>query len=282
MPSYQEQDPWLAAVVDRQSGRNLLDPSNPKPLLVNIQAARPVRFTLQLVNGPGAGIDLAISADEPWLEAETNRLTLNRGEHGDCLLIAKPGWDTEFANILFFWEGVETTLCQSVMVRQQLAATRDPLQRAGAPATGTARRTLDSAKRDKALQTLEAFIDGCGGPDKFIDLDEEHQIFRKGGNEGLPLVEIESLLNQKCIEGGWTRQTRLTERLTALLHEATQDDGVIDEQEYERVLNFAVRRRMPRKDADEHCVTLVLNNGWKVKESLRNKWFTKKRKQFGL
>lgn len=276
-----EKDPQLAAVVDKQSRRNLLDPSDPNPLEVDTTGGSPVRFALELTNGPEGLINLAVSADEPWLEAESNRMTLVGGESGDCIFRAKPDGDSEFANVVFSWEGASKTHMQPVLIRRKLAGAGSAQagQSAGAQSGGP---PPPSPGRAEAVRSLTTFIDACGGPDKFIDIEEEYKIFRKGGMLELSLSEIESILNRRCGEGGWTRQSRLTEKLTAMLEEATKDDGVIDKQEYEHILNFAVKRLMPRRDADEHCITLILNNAWKAKEGMLDKWFTKKRKQYGL
>jgi hypothetical protein len=278
-----EKDPQLAAVVDKQSRRNLLDPANPNPLEVDTSLGSPIRFALEVANGPEGLINLAVSADEPWLEAESNRVTLVGGEKGDCVFRAKPDGNSEFANIIFSWEGNTKTHMQPVLIRRKLAASSsgDSSHSESQDSRHTVPSTQKPARAD-AIRNLTTFIDACGGPDKFIDIDEEHKIFRKGGMLELSLSETESILNRRCGEGGWTRQSRLTEKLTAMLNEATKDDGVIDKQEYEHILNFAVKRLMPRRDADEHCVTLILNNAWRAKEGILDKWFTKKRKQYGL
>lgn len=269
-------DPQLVGVVDKKSKRNLLDPSNPNPLEIDLSGGNPVRFELEILNGPEGLIELAISADESWLEPESQRLTLLGGEKGNMVCKAKPGSDTRFANLLFSWEGNDQTLCQSVMVFQS------GVKEEGSGPQRPPEPPPKPKKRQEALDSLTAYIMGCGGVDKFIDVDEENKIFRKGGALELSFSEVESLLNLKCSEGGWTRQNRLTEKLTAMLREATKDDGAIDKQEFEHVLNFAIKRRMPRRDAIEHCVTLILDNAWKAKEGMFDKWFSKLRKQCGL
>ena len=279
-----EKDPQIAAVVDKATGRDLLDASNPNPLSIDLTGGKVLRFELGIKNGEEGLIDLAISADEVWLAPEKNRLTLVGSENGAIVFEATPEGDNDFANILFSWEGINQSLCQSVMVMRRRKEPQETASASGqtaapaSPAAPSPRR----AKRTQAVEVLKKFIDGCGGPDKFIDVEEEYKIFRKGGELELTLTEVESILNRCCGDGGWTRQTRLTEKLTAMLHEATKDDGVIDKNEYDHILSFAVKRLMPRKDADEHCVTLILDNAWKVKEGVFDKWFTKKRKQYGL
>ena len=268
----EEKNPQIAGVVDKQSRRNLLE--SPEPLIVEIPAGKPTRIVLEIKNGQKGLIDLAITSDETWLQPETSRMTLVGGESGDCVLSITPEGDTEYANLQLSWEGIEQTRCNYVMV----------LRRApDAPPSGPAPRGPRKPKpMSETVRALQKFIDGCGGPDKFIDTDEENRIFRKGGSLELSATQTESVLNRRCAEGGWTRQYRLSEKLTAMLHEATKDDGVIDQQEFDHIVNFAVKRFMPRKDAAEYCVTLILDNNWKAKESMLNKWFTKLCKQFGL
>lgn len=277
-PDLLEQDPELDGVVDKQSQRNLL--KDTVPLAVDTVPGKPLRIILEIRNGQKGLIDLAITSDEGWLQPEISRLTLVGGESGDCVLSITPEGDTEYANLLLSWEGIERTRCDSVMVVRKAPDAPPP----GPKPTGP--EPPPDRPRDKpmseAVRALEKLIDGCGGPDKFIDTDEENRIFRKGGSLELSATQTESVLNRRCADGGWTRQYRLSEKLTAMLHEATKDDGVIDQQEFDHIVNFAVKRFMPRKDAAEHCVTLILDNNWEAKESMFNKWFTKLCKQFGL
>lgn len=278
----EEKDPRLAGVIDKQSQRNLL--TDPNPLLVDVSEGNEVRFSVRVDNGAEGVIDLAISSDQPWLQPETSRLMLLGSESGDCIVLAKPGGDTEYANLLLSWEGAQQTLGQSVMVMRTVAAKKTTSSdETNAGDEKEHKRDEKKHKRAEAIKTLVRFIEGCA-PDKFIDYDEEQQIFRKGGALELSTTEVESILHRLCTEGKWTRQTRLTEKLTAALNEALQDDGLIDKKEYEQVVNFAVKRLMPRRDADEHCVTLILDKGWKrfVKQGMFNKWFDKKLEQFGL
>ncbi|MDA7928930.1 hypothetical protein N9B54_03120 [Mariniblastus sp.] len=272
----EEKDPQLVAVIEKDSQNNLL--IEPTPMTVDLSEGKGVRFSLRVENGPEGLINLAIDSDQPWLQAEANRMTLVGGESGDCILLAKPEGDSEYANLMLSWEGTQETLSASFMVMRKLADGGSDGDGNPLPPSGNVE------SRDQAIKSLERFVDGCGGNDKFIDYEEEQKIFRKGGMLELALKEVESILNRRCAEGGWTRQTRLTEKLAAMLHEATQDDGLIDQKEYEHVVNFAVQRLMPRRDADEHCITLILDKGWArlIKQGIMNKWFDKKRKQYGL
>lgn len=273
-----EQDPELDGIVDKQSRRNLLE--NPRPLTVDTSSGKPSRIVLEIRNGEKGLIDLAISSDETWLQPEASRLTLVGGESGDCALSIAPEGDTEYANLILAWEGIERTCCDSIMVLRKVPGATPP----GSKQTGSEKSPAGPGEKpiSEAVQTLKQFINSCGGPDKFIDKNEEDCIFRKGASLGLSVTQTESVLNRQCAQGGWTRQYRLSEKLTAMLHEATKDDGAIDQQKFDRIVNFAVRRCMPWKDATEHCVTLILDNNWKAKESFLKKWFTNLCKEFRL
>ena len=134
----------------------------------------------------------------------------------------------------------------------------------------------------EAVRKLLLFIDGCGGHDKFLDREEEQSIFRKGGELELSLDEIEKLLDDRAHQHGWTRQSKLTAELTQRLEQATDNDGAIDRHEYDQIIDYAVGRKMRRKDAEEHCLTLILDNRWRPQEKLFDKWFRRKVKQYGL
>lgn len=277
----------MAAIVDKASKRNLLDPTNPVPMQVNLAGGKPVRFALEIRNGDAGLIDLAISSDEDWVQPEQSRLTLVGGESGECIFSAQPRGESEFANLLFSWEGITKTLCQSVMIQRSglTSAGVDAARKTGVDPSKPAPIGLNPDEKKAAIRTLIEFIKDRGASDQFIDHDEEQEIFRKGGDLGLAVSDTESVLNRLCSESGWTRQTRLTEKLTALLHEATKDDGVIDHQEFDHIVNFAVKRMMPRRDAEEHCVTLILDNAWKAKKSwlpFKKGWFDELREKHGL
>jgi hypothetical protein len=272
---FDDKDPQLQAVIDKQSLRNLLDPSNPNPLVVDTRGGKAVRFAIQVANGPEGLINLKIASDQPWLQPEANHLTLVGGERSDLIVSAGHDGQGEFAQLSFSWEGTKSTLSQSVLVQRQVPA-------------GTAKGSAGPqpglpSDREERIKKLNKFIQGCGGKDKFIDYKEEQRVFAKGGDLEFSLNETEALLNKQCTEGGWTRETRLRETLAAQLVEATKDDGVVDKAELDAAVNFAVRRNMPRRDALELCVTIMLDKNLRPKKN----WFGKSviddyRKTFGL
>jgi serine/threonine protein kinase len=153
-----------------------------------------------------------------------------------------------------------------------------------APAQSTIRtpavtsRIDATAERERDLQRL---IDGCGAVDSFFASEEENHLFRAATAIGSSLEEIEAALARTCRERGWTRQTELSKELAAKLGEAAGRDA-IDQAEFDSIVSFAVKRKMPRSAALEHCVTLVLDNGWPVKEGLFDKWFARLCRHYGL
>jgi hypothetical protein len=281
----EELDAQLATIVDKASGRNLLDPTDPKPLSINVGSGDTVRCSLQIQNGQQGLIDLAIASDQAWLRPETPHLTLVGGEMGECTIATNDKGVGELASLLFSWEGAERTLSRPVTIMRNVTGVR-PDTASESDASSRPSAAAEQAHLQQAVKKVEKVIEGYGGPDKFVDYDEEQQIFRKGGEHELANAQVEAILHRMCSEGGWTRQTRLTEKLTALLNEATKDDGVIDKGEFEHVIGIAVRRKMPRLDAIAHCVTLVLDHRdrFKVKQGFMKggPWFDDLKKQCGL
>jgi hypothetical protein len=136
MSELMEIDPRLVAVRDKESGRNLLDPSDPNPLTIDTSEGRPVRFELIVENGPEGLMELTITSDEPWLKSEKNKLTLVGGEKDRCILTAAPEGESEFAILLFTWQGAKGPLSASVMLMRKMqtarpAVTPRPKQQSG-------------------------------------------------------------------------------------------------------------------------------------------------------
>jgi hypothetical protein len=133
-----------------------------------------------------------------------------------------------------------------------------------------------------AVQALERFIDGCAGMDRYFDVDEEQAIFRKGGELGLELDDVVAIIDRRCEANGWMRHSQLTEQLKQMLAQLAQDDGSISHREFDRLIRHAVDCRMPRRRAEEHCLTLMLDHGWRAKEPFWDRWFTRRCQKYGL
>ncbi|MEQ8786834.1 MAG: serine/threonine-protein kinase [Pirellulaceae bacterium] len=139
-----------------------------------------------------------------------------------------------------------------------------------------------TSQQQAALAKLRRFVEGCGGPDKFLSDEEEQSIFRRGGELDLAYSDVEKLLDAYCDDNQWTRHSQLTRQLTEQLQAAALSRDAIDQTEYEQIIGYAVARRMPRKLAEEHCLTLMLDNGWRAKQGIFDRWFDRKRRQYGL
>ena len=122
-------------------------------------------------------------------------------------------------------------------------------------------------------QKLYRIIEAAGGPDKYIDAEEEKEIFSKADSMDIWEGQVEAMLNHRCKEHGWTRENEIVYYLRVMLAEATKDDGVIDKKEFDHIVGFAVAVRMPRKDAIRRCCGLIRQGGWKTQGEglLRNK-----------
>ena len=125
-------------------------------------------------------------------------------------------------------------------------------------------------------QKLYKIIDGAGGPDKYIDKVEEQDIFAEADKLGIWDGQAEAMLNHRCKKHKWTREKEITYYLRVMLEEATKDDGLIDDGEFDHIVGFATAVRMPRKDAIRICVQLVREGGWETKNKgilKKNDWF---------
>ncbi len=137
-------------------------------------------------------------------------------------------------------------------------------------------------RRSPACDELYKIIEGRGTPDKFIDIDEEDEIFRKGGDLRLSSKDVEEVLSQMCRQEGWVRQRRLSDELAAQLQISAANDAAIQQDCFDTAVRYAVKQGMRRKLAIEECLTLILNNDWEVQELDDNLWYSKKLAQYGL
>jgi hypothetical protein len=67
-----------------------------------------------------------------------------------------------------------------------------------------------------------------------------------------------------------------------MLEELAREDGLIDRREFDRLVRSAIREKMPRRQAEEHCLTLMLDHRWRAKEPFWNRWFTRRCRKYGL
>jgi hypothetical protein len=125
-------------------------------------------------------------------------------------------------------------------------------------------------------KTMYLYIESRGKVDKYIDADEEQEIFNKAQDLGIWQGQAEAMLNHRCKQFGWTRESEVSRYLKVMLEEATKDDGEIDKKEFDHIIGFAVAVRMPRKDAIRICCEIVRQAGWKTASSgllKKQNWF---------
>ncbi len=130
------------------------------------------------------------------------------------------------------------------------------------------------------LASLRREIDGFGGPDKYIDADEEAQVFEQAKSLGIERPTAEALLNQMCLDGGWTREQEIVNDLQDLLDEAGRR-GAISKGDFEHCVNYAVSMNMPRRDAMECSVRYIKSRSLTIKKGWIGKnWFEEIRRQY--
>lgn len=141
--------------------------------------------------------------------------------------------------------------------------------------------TALSEMKQLAFESLHRFINSRGISDKFIDFDEEQEIFRKGGDLELTVDEVNEVLRHKCSDQGWFRQKTIIEEVATTLEAAVSDGGLIEKQQFDEAVAHAVRQKMPRKAAIESCLELMLNNAWEANQD-DDSWFQKRLERAGL
>jgi hypothetical protein len=131
------------------------------------------------------------------------------------------------------------------------------------------------------IETIRKQIEAAGGPDRYIDEQEEKEIYQKGEGLGVDRATVEALLNQMCRDHRWTRELDVVPDLYDQLEEATKDDGVIDQKEFEHCVNYAVAMNMPRKRAMQLSVKFIQDNQLAIKKGWFGKdWFEPLRRQY--
>lgn len=139
-----------------------------------------------------------------------------------------------------------------------------------------------AGSRTNAVETLERYIDGCAGIDGYFDVDEEHAIFRRAGELGLSIEDVASILDRRCKTRGWMRHSQVMQQLKEMLEESARNTGAITHRQFNRLIRHAVSCKMPRRRAEEHCLTLMLDHQWRAKEWFWDRWFTRRCQKYGL
>ena len=130
------------------------------------------------------------------------------------------------------------------------------------------------------IEAARGVIDACGQVDSFISSEEELQVFQKCLDLGLDAPAAEAILNQTCRDQKWSREIDVVRDLHDQLDAAAENDGVLDQAEFELSINYAVAFHMPRKQAIQFCVQYVLEKQLPVKKGRWGKdWFGPLRQQ---
>ena len=136
--------------------------------------------------------------------------------------------------------------------------------------------------RLRAAKSLREYVEGIGNAHQYFNRAAEKAIYRRGGESCLSLTEIETLFNRVCCINRWTRETRLVEKITAMLGGNLEKSKALEKTVFEEAVRFAAQRGMPQSHAEEACVTIILDHHWAVNESMLDKWFNARRKQYKL
>jgi hypothetical protein len=123
----------------------------------------------------------------------------------------------------------------------------------------------NSEGKKETQAKLYKLIDGMGGPDKYVDLREEREVFKKAEALGIGRDQAEAMLHHRCKTHKWTRESEITYYLRVMLEKTCDRDGAISKDQFDRIVGFAVAVRMPRKDAIRTCCKIVREAGWRTR-----------------
>jgi len=134
---------------------------------------------------------------------------------------------------------------------------------------------------ETVVELLAAYVDGRGSHDCYIDKQEENDIYRKGGDEGLAAEQVREYLHGQCEENNWTLYSVLVSELEA---EFTSDAEAITRRRFNEIVRSATRQKMPRKEAIEVCLTIMLDAGIDpaIEEGSNQAWFDDLLGNYGL
>lgn len=136
--------------------------------------------------------------------------------------------------------------------------------------------------RPEDIDALRKSIASSGATDRYIDRDDEFQIYKRGKSLNIEPPIVEALLNQMCRDNQWTMERDVIQDLRDHLEVATRDDGAIDRKRFAQCVNCAVRMNMPRKRAMELSAQYVLEHRLAIRKGLfGDDWFEPLRRLYG-
>lgn len=140
-----------------------------------------------------------------------------------------------------------------------------------------------------ALDGIQArFIDEInlrGYDDKFIDKNEEREILQIAIHQGLGLEAARNALVEVCAREGYLLESDLMRAVKEHCDSAIAKEGKIDLANYESIFNrlrtTALNRRNER-DLMKLIVTVIEDNGMKIKSSWPFGWYRAVKRQAGI
>jgi len=114
MSELAEKDPSLKRILDKRTGRNLLEDVH--PLEASPAAGTQLTVTVRIENGAEAPIELIVTADRDWLKPSREKLYLMGGETGEFDATVTATGTGEFANLCFAWNGATDAYREYVLV----------------------------------------------------------------------------------------------------------------------------------------------------------------------
>ncbi len=121
--------------------------------------------------------------------------------------------------------------------------------------------------------------------DKYIDKNEEREILQIALQMGVTVDSARAALAQVCEANDYVIESQVVARIKEQLEIFSQNDGVIDEKEFNDTIAIA-RKVIKGKKNDVQVKRMVLeviaDNNYKEKKGWFSNWLAKARKEVGM
>ncbi len=142
-----------------------------------------------------------------------------------------------------------------------------------------------SEQTPNTLQLLVENIKLRGFDDQYIDLSEEKEILQQAVQNGITVASARQSLAQTCDECGYVLESRAREAIKDILATFAENDGKVDEKEYNDAVTIAKKQTKGKKSEVEcKCIVLqiIKDNSYKPKTGLIFNWFKRELGAVGM
>ncbi len=120
--------------------------------------------------------------------------------------------------------------------------------------------------------------------DKYIDKNEEREILQIALQQGVGVDGARAALGQVCEAQGYVLESKVREQVKNLLDTLADNDGKIDEKEFNDAVSFA-KKATQGKRSDVQMKRMVIevidDNAYKTSKGWFSSWYNNVKKEIG-